>query len=348
MKKDIYKIAQPKRKIAKVDLKPEIKRVEQEVILKLQLPEIQKTEVTNQPEPQEVIFPEVQKVEITNPAEPVVIPEKTTIKNTDEIAEKIGSYFPQPVAPIVNIPKTISINNFPKVERVPFPKELRVNNLLDLFNEGDIPNKADPTKYIPVRLTNGKKFYMALEEAYVSAAKAVFPFVNATTGKPQAASVNNDGTLRTDIEIDSTNLTVSGTGGGVYNSTPPTLTNGQQYTEQLDVNGNLKDTMATLLAGEDLVNNVIKVEQRFSYAVIQTAATTIVKSGAGFLHAFNVIGGTLGQITVYDNTAGSGTMIIPTTTISGIGQLPAIYDIAFNTGLTIVTATAIDITISYR
>lgn len=88
----------------------------------------------------------------------------------------------------------------------------------------------------------------------------------------------------------------------------------------------------------------------WSFQNITTSTTTTVKSGAGVLHIVNV--NTLGTVasttTVYDNTAGSGTKIatINSLTLSG----PFQYDIAFATGLTLVTTgtAAPDITVSYR
>lgn len=97
-------------------------------------------------------------------------------------------------------------------------------------------------------------------------------------------------------------------------------------------------------------NRALMVEQVFTYNHISTATTTTVKSGAGFLHALSVnLKGTVAStITVYDNTAGSGTVIgvIDSLNLSGA----FILDVAFGTGLTIVTTGTIapDITVSYR
>lgn len=137
--------------------------------------------------------------------------------------------------------------------------------------------------------------------------------------------------------------------GGVYHTTAPTFTDGQRGDLQLDNNGNVKDTLATLIAGEDLTANVMKVEQRFSYASISTATTTTVKSGAGFLHTLSILGGTAGAITVYDNTAGSGTTICATFTPGSVSTpITLTLNVSFGTGLTIVTGAATVITVSYR
>lgn len=86
----------------------------------------------------------------------------------------------------------------------------------------------------------------------------------------------------------------------------------------------------------------------YSFQNITTSTTTTVKSGAGVLHLVNVntLGTVASTITIYDNTAGSGTKIatINSLTLSG----PFQFDIAFSTGLTLVTTGAPDITVSYR
>lgn len=75
----------------------------------------------------------------------------------------------------------------------------------------------------------------------------------------------------------------------------------------------------------------------FTQTNIATNTTTTVKSGAGVLHAINMnAGATTGQAVVYDNTAGSGT-VIATLTLTAGTMTSVIYDRTFATGLTIVT-----------
>ena len=106
------------------------------------------------------------------------------------------------------------------------------------------------------------------------------------------------------------------------------------------------------IAGEDLTNDVLKVEQRFNYLNISTATTTVVKSGAGFLHLIVVNKHVAtGVITIYDNTAGSGTKIATITTgaaLTSDSPICSLYNVSFSTGLTIVTSQAEDLTVSYR
>lgn len=84
---------------------------------------------------------------------------------------------------------------------------------------------------------------------------------------------------------------------------------------------------------------------------IAGAATTVVKTGGGTLEAIIVNKAVLSTtITIYDNTAASGTKIA---TITHPGTLLASYEIfpyqcRFNTGLTIVTSGADDITVVWR
>jgi hypothetical protein len=88
----------------------------------------------------------------------------------------------------------------------------------------------------------------------------------------------------------------------------------------------------------------------YSYAHLSTATTTTIKSGAGVLHTLSVnnLGTVASVTTVYDNTAASGSVIAVINTLAG--QESYIYDVAFSTGLTIVTTGTVapDITISYR
>lgn len=89
----------------------------------------------------------------------------------------------------------------------------------------------------------------------------------------------------------------------------------------------------------------------YSFVNITAAAptTTVVKTGAGILHSicFNTPTAT-GVVTVYDNTAASGTKIATFTTAASPFPYTQILDAAFSTGLTITTATATqDITVTY-
>lgn len=92
----------------------------------------------------------------------------------------------------------------------------------------------------------------------------------------------------------------------------------------------------------------------WSKANLVGAATTTVKSGAGVLHSIVINRSALsGTITIYDNTAGSGTKIGTITygalTLLTDPPISALYDASFSTGLTIVTVGAnLDLTIMYR
>jgi hypothetical protein len=87
----------------------------------------------------------------------------------------------------------------------------------------------------------------------------------------------------------------------------------------------------------------------YAYKNITTDATTTLKSAPGYLHTVCVnTPAATGTITIYDNTAGSGTKIGTITSFASVGGC-FIYDVAFWTGLTIVTATATpDVTVTFR
>ncbi len=125
-----------------------------------------------------------------------------------------------------------------------------------------------------------------------------------------------------------------------------TLTDGSSQDLMGDVVGNLKTTEATLHAGEDITNDVQKVEQRFTPTYISTATTTTIKSGAGFIHTLTVNGGTAGTIIVYDNTAASGTIIASFDSTNALATYT--FDVTFSVGLTIITSAATKLTVSSR
>lgn len=87
-----------------------------------------------------------------------------------------------------------------------------------------------------------------------------------------------------------------------------------------------------------------------AYKNITAAATTVVKVGAGQLFAINLQNMAIGSVmTVFDNTAASGT-VIATYTQGGaalVSPVTLFYDVKFNTGLTILTTNTNDITVSF-
>lgn len=131
-----------------------------------------------------------------------------------------------------------------------------------------------------------------------------------------------------------------------YNATPTTRTEGQFGVLQADTLGNLKETLGTTIAGEDIPNDVTKVENRNNATYISTATTTVVKTGAGLLHTITVQGGTTGTIIGYDNTAASGTILFSFDTTVALATYT--FDVSFAVGLTVVTSAATKLTVSAR
>ena len=78
---------------------------------------------------------------------------------------------------------------------------------------------------------------------------------------------------------------------------------------------------------------------------IATATTTVVDTGAGVLHAINITETAAAAITVYDNTAGSGTILAAFK--ASVGENSFVLDVAYTIGLTVVTAGASKLTVSW-
>lgn len=107
-------------------------------------------------------------------------------------------------------------------------------------------------------------------------------------------------------------------------------------------------------AYEDNSAGVAKVEHRYNAQFITgTTAGLNIKSSAGLLHSLLIGKPTANAvITIYDNTAASGTVIATITfpgTLLSSGPVPILLDVEFTTGLTVVVATAgVDLTVGWR
>jgi len=95
-------------------------------------------------------------------------------------------------------------------------------------------------------------------------------------------------------------------------------------------------------------SNVL-VSQSFSYEHISTATTTDVKSSAGSLHSITINSATAGsKIVVFDGEVGRQ-IIAEIITGSNTDPISLVYDVDFDTQLTIVTSgSAQDITVAYK
>jgi len=84
----------------------------------------------------------------------------------------------------------------------------------------------------------------------------------------------------------------------------------------------------------------------YNHTYISTATTTTVKDSPGILGSITVGETAAGAITVYDNTAGSGTVIAVLK--ASVAEQTFNFDVSFTTGLTIVTAGASKITVGWQ
>lgn len=87
--------------------------------------------------------------------------------------------------------------------------------------------------------------------------------------------------------------------------------------------------------------------QPYNFTNIATNTTTLVKTGGGILHGITINTTAASAITVYDSLTATGTKIATIAASPAIGQ-NFTYDVSFTIGLTIVTAGASDITVSWR
>jgi hypothetical protein len=117
---------------------------------------------------------------------------------------------------------------------------------------------------------------------------------------------------------------------------------------------NTKASLITLLAGEDLTNDVLKVEQRYTSSYVLTS-DTLIKSGSGEIHTITIsqndAAPTAGTIDVYDNITASGSKLFTwTLTTAVFNPFTVTLDQTFATGLYLDFTTTADVavSISYR
>lgn len=133
---------------------------------------------------------------------------------------------------------------------------------------------------------------------------------------------------------------------GKYYATPPSLSDQQLKHLRINSEADLCSAEQFAPSYEDNTVGVAKTEYRGAGSYISTATTTTVKTGAGHLHTITITEAVASTIIVYDNTAGSGTILASFVASAAVGTYH--FDVAFSTGLTIVTAGASKITVSYR
>lgn len=154
------------------------------------------------------------------------------------------------------------------------------------------------------------------------------PVSQATASALNAQVVGNAGSLASDsgnpVKV-----------AGVFNTTLPTATNGQRV-----------DAQANQFGEHAIVS-------RNKYAYITATGATTVKSGAGRLHTMITTpqGNATIVITIYDNTAASGTIIAlirSEGTSNTTSSQQYIFDAEFSTGLTINLSVAGNVTCTYQ
>lgn len=132
----------------------------------------------------------------------------------------------------------------------------------------------------------------------------------------------------------------------IYQSSAPSLANGDSGAFLVDVNQNLLVSLATLIAGEDLTNNVLRVEAQTNYT--QTSSSTAIKSSAGRLSGIFVsAASSTPTIKIWDNTVGSGSVLIDTFTPVAATYYPFPFANATN-GIYITISGTVSCTVFYK
>ena len=160
-------------------------------------------------------------------------------------------------------------------------------------------------------------------------------------------------------------LRVSATALAILLSAPLTFAGtlapgGGSPTGVLDANSNVGTTLATTLAGEDVANDVQKVESRFSNlptgaTTSKMSADTAIKNAPGFLKRMTCWSdavATAGNIKLLDNTAAGAGNVLLDFDVLAVAYLPFTieFDVPFSVGLYFDVTTTADLfcQVSYR
>lgn len=128
---------------------------------------------------------------------------------------------------------------------------------------------------------------------------------------------------------------------------------GVSSSHTLDDDGNVLVALNTQQAGEDITNDVTKVEHRYSGVML--AADGLVKTGAGLVHTVtfscNDAAPTAGSIIIYNSLTETGTQLFNHTfTTTPFVPFTIILDMEFSLGLYIgfTTTADVNVSVSYR
>jgi len=112
--------------------------------------------------------------------------------------------------------------------------------------------------------------------------------------------------------------------------------------------GGYNITLATQIAGEDITNEVLKVEQRYTYKVL--AADGQIKNGPGFVHTMTFTSdaaATAGTIILWDGLTETGTAVFTYTVPAAyISPFTIILDVEMLTGIYLGFTTTADVTVT--
>lgn len=140
--------------------------------------------------------------------------------------------------------------------------------------------------------------------------------------------------------------------GGVYNATKPTVTDGQRVDWQMTNRGEgqVVEQMAPVYEN----NTTGKAVVEHNYTVSRVTADGQIKASAGFVHTVTLSATgtvTAGVITLYANTAESGTIVWSGTAQVAMNTVTILLDVEVGTGIYVGydgTVANVAVTVSYR
>lgn len=128
---------------------------------------------------------------------------------------------------------------------------------------------------------------------------------------------------------------------GVYNATAPTVRDRQNEDIQLDVNGNLKQTLATALNKTD---DAVTAHIAPSDSRVAITASAQILSGPGKLKGFWIVSHTAGATVRFSDALTATTPYVSSAWTSAAGHLAGTYIMISQNGMQMATGCYVTIT----
>ena len=224
------------------------------------------------------------------------------------------------------------------------------NRFYGRISTGDIGTANNVRRWglIGTGTTNGIYFKLNGTSTLVAATLNAGVETTYSLTLPAGFTITNLNLYEIDYSSGEAYFVINGVPVYILQATAPYIGNLQLYAFADNTNSAGSITNVTMACVNLTAYRLGNISTQPIYGKITTAATTTFKLGPGKLHRITLNNPTGTLITVYDNTAGSGTVIAAINTPAQANPVTLEYGTQFSTGLTVVSTGTWDATIIFE